>query len=248
MKNISIIIPTADRQERVLSLLEKLKEQTLPPKEIIIVDNGINPVKMHEPSYKITVVRTPQFRIGPSRARNIGAKSASWDYLAFIDDDDLWEPNYLEMVMQCFQKTRADAVVGQLMRKNQNSQTIENYKQFPNKLQDQRKVFYSNPGFGGSNLVIKRQVFLNLNGFDETMPASEDRDLLVRLILSHKKIISQPAAKAICQDHDGIRSRDNIIKGNLLFIKKHWHNMYLSELYKATKTVIKRWLGYKKLY
>lgn len=241
MKEISVIIPTADRAEKTLSLLQRLTQQTLKPKEVIVVDNGIHKLKVNHNQFslEILVIRTEP-RIGASRARNIGAKSASCDYLAFIDDDDFWEPDYLEMVMQSFQETNADAVVGQLMRKKQTNQTVKPYKQFPKNIQHQRSVFYSNPGFGGQNLTIKRKVFLNLNGFDETMPASVDRDLAARLILSNRKIAVQPAAKSILCDHDGARVRHSIVKGNFLFIKKHWRNMYPSELYKAITKLLRR--------
>jgi len=79
-----------------------------------------------------------------------------------------------------------------------------------------------------------------LGGFDEQLPASVDRDLAARLILSGKRIVCDPNAIAILCDHDGDRIRKYIVKGNWMFIRKHWRKMRFNELYRALKILLKR--------
>src|SRR5690606_23652400 len=127
-------------------------------------------------------------------------------------------------VVRCSEESNADAILGMLMRQGDKG-SARTYKQFPYKSEEQRRVFYSNPGFGGQNLTVRRDVFVELGGFDERLPASEDRDLAARLLLAGKKLVSEPAAVAILCDHGGGRARHNILRGNWAFIKKHWRNM-----------------------
>lgn len=236
---VSVVIPTCDRDELLQITLDSVFSQSVAPVEIIIVDNGYRNA-CYRFDERIVMVRTAP-RIGPSRARNIGGRAATGDLIAFLDDDDLWLPDYLEQVTRRFKETPADAVLGRLMRKPQGSNALP-YKQFPSEIRDQRKVFFSNPGFGGQNLTIRREVFLALEGFDERMPASEDRDLAARMLMSNKKLISEPKAIAILCDHQGARARQSLLKGNWFFIKKHWRNMQAVELYLALTVLLKRYV------
>lgn len=189
---------------------------------------------------RVSIIRTAP-RIGPSRARNIGARASNGNLVAFLDDDDLWHSEYLEHAVRRFEESGADAVLGMLMRQVDKGSVCP-YKQFPCKPEEQRRVFYSNPGFGGQNLTIRRDVFIEFGGFDENLQASEDRDLAARLLLAGKKLVSEPAAVAILCDHGGSRARHNILRGNWAFIKKHWRNMRLSELYQALKVFLRRYV------
>lgn len=238
----SVIIPTADRGELLGKCLASVLAQTVKPAAIVIVDNGRSEAVIPE-EYRdgVVLIRTAP-RIGPGKARNVGAYSATSELVAFLDDDDLWQSDYLERVLESFRETAADAVLGQLMRQSESSAAVQPYKVFPSGIEKQRRVFYSNPGFGGQNLTIRRDVFLALGGFDETMPASEDRDLAARLLLAGKRLVSQPKAVAILCDHSGGRARHSLLKGNWAFIKKHWRNMRVNELYMALNVLAKRYV------
>lgn len=238
---VSVVIPTADRKEILLQTLASVLQQTLVPAEVLIVDNGREPTILQDLPPHVSVVRTAP-RIGPSAARNAGAKQARSAYVAFLDDDDLWLPDYLEKVLERFAETGADAVVGQLMRKRPGSVPLA-YKLFPEEREQQRRVFLRNPGFGGQNLTVDRAVFLDMGGFDETMPASEDRDLAARLLLAGKQIAVAPKAVAILCDHGGGRARGNRYTGNKAFFLKHWRSMRPGERLLAAGHLLKRRLA-----
>lgn len=235
---VTVVIPTADRGALLQRSLDCVLAQTVAAAEVILVDNGREDAHTQNVHERVRVIRTAP-RIGPGRARNIGAQAASSELVAFLDDDDLWQPDYLERVIERFQETAADAVLGQLMRQPV-GQEAQPYKVLPDAAEQQRRVFYSNPGFGGQNLTIRREVFLAFGGFDESMPASEDRDLAARMLLAGKRLASQPRAVAILCDHAGGRARHSLAMGNWVFFKKHWRNMRAAELYRALKVLIKR--------
>lgn len=238
--SLTVVIPTCDRGELLKRSLDCVLNQSLAPTEIILVDNGREDAHLGGLDNRVRVIRTAP-RIGPGRARNMGGQAASGELVAFLDDDDLWQADYLQCVLDCFEQAGADAVLGQLLRLSEGGE-VKPYKVFPSSADEQRRVFYSNPGFGGQNLTIRREVFLAVGGFDENMPASEDRDLAARLLLAGKRLVAQPKAIAVLCDHAGDRARHSLLKGNWAFIKKHWRNMRVNELYMALNVLAKRYV------
>lgn len=237
----SVVIPTADRGSLLINCLDSVFAQTVFPSEIIVVDNGdCDAVIPREYLLRITLIRSAA-KIGPGKARNLGAMATANEFVSFLDDDDVWHPEYIEHVLLCFERNNADAVVGQLMRRGE-AGCVKAYKLMPAGAREQRQIFYCNPGFGGQNLTIRRDVFLAFGGFDECMPASEDRDLAARLLLDGKRVVPEPKAIAILCDHQGPRARQSLLKGNWAFIKKHWRNMRVVELYLALKVLLKRYV------
>src|SRR4030042_613245 len=235
---ISVIIPTADREQLLRRAVDSVLKQSVSPSKIIVVDNGKNALNVQFDDPRVEIVRTEP-RIGPGRSRNIGARSSDTKYIAFLDDDDWWDSGYIENTIKKFEDTNADVVIGQLKRYGIDG-CLRDYKLFPETPDLQRKVFFSNPGFGGPNIAMKKEVFIEVGGFDERMPASVDRDLAARLIVSGKSIACEPKAIAILCDHAGGRVRRNQIKGNWMFICKHWRKMRSKELFRALKILLQR--------
>jgi glycosyltransferase involved in cell wall biosynthesis len=235
---ISVVIPTADREQLLRRAVDSVLKQSLSPSKIIVVDNGINEVSIKFDDPRVVIVRAEP-RIGPGRSRNIGARSSDTKYIAFLDDDDWWDSGYIENTIKKFEETNADVVVGQLKRYGIDG-SLRDYKLFPENPGRQRKVFFSNPGFGGQNIAMKKEVFIEVGGFDERMPASVDRELAARLIIAGKSIACEPKAIAVLCDHPGGRVRMNQVKGNWMFICKHWRQMRLKELFHAGTILLKR--------
>lgn len=235
---ITVIIPTADREQLLHRAVDSVLKQSVSPSKIIVVDNGVNEVNIQFDDPRVVIVRTAP-RIGPGRSRNIGARSSDTDYIAFLDDDDWWDSGYIENTIRKFEDTNVDVVVGKLKRYGING-CLRDYKLFPDSPDLQRKVFFSNPGFGGQNIAMKKEIFNEVGGFDERMPASVDRDLAARLIIAGKSIVCEPKAIAVLCDHAGGRVRMNQVKGNWMFICKHWRQMRLIERFRALKILLKR--------
>ena len=238
ISDISVIIPTADREQLLCRAVDSVLKQSVLPSKIIVVDNGVDEVKAQFDDPRVVMIRTLP-RLGCGKPRNIGAQHCDSKFIAFLDDDDWWNSGYIENTIKKFEETKADVVVGQLKRYGTND-CLRDHKLFPESPALQRKVFFSNPGFGGQNIAMKKEVFMEVGGFDENMPASEDRDLAARLIASGKSIACEPKAIAVVCDHGGVRARMNIVKGNWMFICKHWREMRLNELFRALRILLKR--------
>jgi glycosyltransferase involved in cell wall biosynthesis len=99
--NISVIVPTYNCGEFIVDSVESIRRQTLPPLEIIVVDDG----STDDTARLVQGIDDPRIRYvhqpnaGVSMARNAGLSLATGEYIAFNDADDLWRPEILERQM-----------------------------------------------------------------------------------------------------------------------------------------------------
>lgn len=97
MSSISVIIPSYNRAERLSHAVDSVLAQTLPPMEILVVDDGSTDGtaekfrNLPEPVRLISKTNG-----GVSSARNVGIAHARGEWIAFLDSDDAWHPGKLE--------------------------------------------------------------------------------------------------------------------------------------------------------
>lgn len=98
---VSVVIPTYNRAEMLSITLKSVAGQTYHPIELIVVDDCSPEPVVAEPvdDLEVTVVRHA-LTMGPGAARNTGMAIATGTYLAFLDDDDQWDPEYLERAVR----------------------------------------------------------------------------------------------------------------------------------------------------
>lgn len=112
---ISVIIPTADRPGPLRRALRSLARQTFGDFEVIVVADGGRPphwlLRDWQPDLKVNLLRIDPCQ-GVSRARNAGLAAAAGEYVAFLDDDDIYLPRHLEAAHRVLKDGRADLVYG----------------------------------------------------------------------------------------------------------------------------------------
>ena len=112
---ISVIIPTADRPGPLHRALRSLARQTYRDFEVIVVRDGGQPVRPVVDAWKhemdITLIDT-DVRQGVSRARNTALVAACGEYVAFLDDDDIYLPTHLEAAHRALMDADFDTVYG----------------------------------------------------------------------------------------------------------------------------------------
>jgi glycosyltransferase involved in cell wall biosynthesis len=95
---VSVIIPSHNRPALLQDALSSVLDQTLPPAEIIVVDDASSPpvsLPASRNGIPLKLLRHEQAR-GGAAAKNTGVQAARGELIAFLDDDDLWAPTYLE--------------------------------------------------------------------------------------------------------------------------------------------------------
>ena len=216
---ISCIIPTCDRPEFLLETIKSVIGQTLSPYEIIIVNNGKKQVNLTEEIKEKVYVYNIKPYAGVSCARNYGAKLATGDFLAFIDDDDLWSKKYLENAAKAIQKgaecvlSRVDQLIdGKIspLKNPHNKITINN-------------ILTYNPGTGGSNIVISKDIFFHAGGFDVNLTTSEDKSLILEVLRRGIEVKTLPDNQIIARmdDYDRLTNASKVAAGCYKFTRKY---------------------------
>lgn len=96
---VSIIVPTYKRTSYLALILESIKHQTFQDFEILVVDDGTpndENLNLCQQIEKVKYIKIENSG-GPAKPRNVGIRAARGKYLAFVDDDDIWLPNKLEI-------------------------------------------------------------------------------------------------------------------------------------------------------
>lgn len=104
--NVSVIIPTYNRAEYITQAIDSVLAQTYTDYEIIVVDDGStdNTQEVLEP-YMDKITYIYQENTGVSAARNTGICAALGQWIAFLDSDDVWQPEKLTFQMRCVERT-----------------------------------------------------------------------------------------------------------------------------------------------
>lgn len=100
MTTITGVITTFRRPETLRRAIDSVFAQVVMPNELLVIDNADDPeteniVLGYSQIAKIPVRYISETKRGVSAARNRGLKEAAFDYVAFLDDDDIWLPNHL---------------------------------------------------------------------------------------------------------------------------------------------------------
>ena len=187
--NFSVIIPTHNRDILLDECINSVLDQKLLPKEIIVSDNLCNPntkrlVENKNSKSSIDIIYLGH-KLGGKGAisRNLAAKIAKYDFIAFIDDDDLWKSDYLYEISDFIKKNNSNLVYTWLYELRDSKLIIG--KKIPNYLK-YYDFFLLNPGSIVSNLVVNKNIFNQMLGFDENTNPPYDKDFIIRYLLSNK--------------------------------------------------------------
>lgn len=191
---ISVIIPNYNREALVNETIANLLAQTLPPHEIIVVDDGSTDKSIEViRSFGDKVKLIQQANQGPGAARNAGLRMATGEFIQFQDSDDLFCLNKLEAQARAMQADQADIVFSPWVKLNFNGRRVS--------LEDrvlQQKMPPANLSLpcwwmrGWSTVfqsLMFRRSFLGKAGFYRTdlMP-SEDTEFFFRLLTSSPRV------------------------------------------------------------
>lgn len=187
MENISIIIPSYNRENLLLKAIDSLVAQTYRYFEIIIVDDGStdNTRRSLKKYHDDRIRYVYQGNRGPAAARNRGIIEARYSLFAFLDSDDWFAPEKLETQLAHMQEEPHYLI----------SHTDEIwYRQ--GKLLNQKKRHHKPGGYifprclelctvSMSTVMVRRELFDAIGLFDETLPCCEDYDFWLRASIEH---------------------------------------------------------------
>jgi GT2 family glycosyltransferase len=165
---ISVVIPTRNGARTLAACLESLRTSSFPPAEIIVVDDASGDDSGDiARRFDCRVVRVDE-NIGAARAKNRGAREATGDILFFTDDDVIVSRDALARLAEDFDDARVAGVVGLLDRKIPFDNFASNFKNLWMRFTYERTPREHIGLFYTSVAALRRDIFLQLGGFDES--------------------------------------------------------------------------------
>lgn len=212
---ISVVIPLYNKEKSIVATLQSVLAQTYTDYEVIVVndgstDNSANVVKtMMATTEKIRLRYQPN--AGVSAARNSGIVAAKGEYIAFLDADDLWAPNYLE--------TLAALIAGfpnaglyslgytEIYSDNMLDNSLPEESHFRGIVKHPWKM---RKGVWTGSVAAERERLIKVGMFDTRMTHGEDIDMWWRLILDGGLVVDTKCCAYYRQDTENRAMKRNI--------------------------------------
>src|ERR1700761_7573957 len=180
--SVCAIIPAYNAEAFIHKAIDSVLNQTTPVEEIIVVDDGSKDgTRGVVESYAPRVRLLQQKNQGPSVARNRAVRESTADYIAFLDADDLWDPEKIERQLDALNTTK-DAVLCYtgLLQFNEEEGWKRPTKPIP-AAQVAKALRLQNPRIVPSSVLVSRENFLRSGGFDTGLKGSEDWDFAIAM-------------------------------------------------------------------
>lgn len=209
----SVIIPTYDRPVMLTEAVASVLSQTLADWELIVVDDG-SPTRPELPEDPRIRMLSNAESLGPAASRNRGIEAATGQYLAFLDDDDVWVPQRLARALAVHDE--ADVVVcapGRL-----GAAEVGAWHRGQGRPHDWI-LDGTNPNIGATSI---RRALCPL--FDATYPAGEDLDWWLTVTAATDRVAYLEDADWLWRRHAGARhgiGTERRIEGQKLLMSRH---------------------------
>ncbi len=192
---VSFVIPVRDDAEGLRRCLRSVQASSKQGTrvQIIVIDNG-----SRDDSAAVAkeagalVIRAPRERV--SAARNLGAAVASGDLLAFVDADHEIAPDWLEHATARLEADPGAAAFGAPYLSPPGASLVQRAYDL---LRSHGSVAEDVEWLGTGNLVVTREVFTRVGGFDPALETCEDVDFCRRVRASGYRLVSDPALRSI---------------------------------------------------
>lgn len=243
---ITIITPTYNRAHLIRKAINSILEQTYKNWEYVIIDDAstdnTEEIVRSFADPRINFIKCKKNR-GNAVARNIGVDAAKGEFIAFLDSDDEYFPNYLEEAYaKLINSSKAD-----FLWSGTRTYTIDgSYTEsiwIPKRKQEPNQFLYELHVGIGRGFLINKKCFNNLK-FDERLRTAVDTDFLIRLKQNYTYSVLEKVLLSINTQPGSVRSnfsekkksysiiiskhRDIIDKDNYLRFKWYYKLFWLS--------------------
>jgi hypothetical protein len=210
---VSIIVPTFNRSRFLVDCLESLLAQTLPPAEVLVVNDGSTDATraaLDRFAGRVTTLDTPR-QLGKPGAVNLGLEHASGDYVWVFDDDDVALPDALARFTDALERhpecgfswspwfcadTLADGSLGPVSWETR-APDIATLGFVP--------ALLEHNFLGGAALFARKRCYDECGGYDPALVRSQDFDVAIRFARRYPAVRVEGGATFIYRQHEGAR-------------------------------------------
>lgn len=272
---VSVIIPTFNRADVILTAINSVCKQSYENIEIIVIDDGsTDNTKDLLDSSDLPIKYYYQSNQGVSTARNKAISKSKGELIAFLDSDDTWRPEKLEKQVNLFKEIPEVALIHNGVIKINKSGEKSRILIFDTEKRYEIRDLISivrNPYLGMSSIILKKEI-LDVTGiFDPLLKSAEDIDLFLRISEKYKVAFLNEdlvevyinekslSAELISYEYNikvinnFIEKHKNFIKDNLKLVNRKLSDLYLdygddllwNKEYKKSLKMIKTSIKYK---
>lgn len=253
-KNISVLtsVYKNDIAKNVETAVESIVNQTLPPKQIVMMVDGPVPEELTqklnelEKKYDVLEVHPLEKNVGLGNALRFGTEYCKYDFIARMDSDDIALPERFEKEMACFEKDPELSLVGSNAQEFFNEpENLANIKAVPETHDEIVAFMKGRCPFCHMSVMMKKEMLEKAGGYKDWYYA-EDWYLWIRMYLAGAKFYNiQENLMLVRINYDTFERRGGLkyyksIKGLLKFMKQ---NKMLGFM-KYTKEKVKRFVGH----
>jgi glycosyltransferase involved in cell wall biosynthesis len=227
---VSVVIPTHNRPDLITRALRSVCAQTLTDIEIIVVDDGME----EHAEDAVRAINDARIRYvahekskGAPAARNRGVAESRAPYVAFLDDDDEWDARKLEAQLAGLEghTETVAAFTGVALFNEHGVRTGERWPHESGVVNVFARTLL-HPYIWTSALMIRKDAFLAVDGFDESLPKNQEWDLVLRLsehqpFFAINELWTRINVLSGEQHMGGKKNLPNIIRGYEMLLAKH---------------------------
>lgn len=179
---ISVVIPIYNAASTIVQAINSVLNQKYAVSEIILVNDGSidNSLELIASSYEeliangfITIIN--KTNEGPSIARNMGVAIAKYEWIAFLDSDDLWEYEKLAVQVNCLANNPMFKICG-------TGSNISNFNPQKQELIISYRMLLFKNYFATSSVMIQKSIYLECGGFNKHQKFCEDYNLWLDIL------------------------------------------------------------------
>lgn len=180
---ISVIIPTFNRVDLLKKTVNSVRRQTFRDFELIVVNDGCSDGTAEWLDAQQDIRHLDRENSGIAASRNAGAAIASGRWLAFLDHDDLWAPDKLE-IQASFAREHPEValIAARHVRLGRRRQTTRKHRWI---MGDLFVKTFSESFIHTSSVMIRRDVFHEIGGFPTQYRFADEFDVWLKIAASH---------------------------------------------------------------
>ncbi|MGB0949679.1 MAG: glycosyltransferase family 2 protein, partial [Marinirhabdus sp.] len=223
MPKIAIVISVYNKERFLRATLQGIFAQTFQDFEVICIDDGSTDgsAKIIKSIEDKRITYFFQQNQGASAARNAGIARASAPYIAFLDADDHWYPDHLEVLNGSITNFPQQSVFATAVEVTKNGRTSPRSYSIA-KTHNPVVVDYFEAStrasvLHSSALLVKKGVFKTTGGYNTAYKSGEDTDLYVRIGLRYKVVFHPKITVCYLLRPDGLSGTSKTLRGKATF-------------------------------
>jgi GT2 family glycosyltransferase len=207
---VSVIVCTRERPDDLARCLESLAGVRNGGHEVIVVDNAPATDRTAAVAARFDVHYVLESGQGLDRARNAGVHAATHDIVAFVDDDVVATPQWVESIAACFRDEKVGCATGLVLPLELETAAQEEFEIYCQHRRDFNQRIYSRNDVRssaagvvgiGANMAYRRRLLMEIGGFDVRLDAGTatqsggETDMFARVLDAGWLIVYEPAAQ-----------------------------------------------------